>query len=28
MTVIFTPPDGVQTAAVAELLPHSFGPFV
>jgi cytidine deaminase len=28
MTVIFTTPDGVRESTVAELLPHSFGPFV
>ena len=28
MTVIFTTPDGPRTTTAAELLPHSFGPFV
>ena len=28
MTVIYTTPDGPAAATVAELLPHSFGPFV
>ena len=28
MTVIFTTPDGTIESTVAELLPHSFGPFV
>jgi cytidine deaminase len=28
MTVIYTTPDGVAASTVAELLPHSFGPFV
>jgi cytidine deaminase len=28
MTVIYMTPDGPATATVAELLPHSFGPFV
>ncbi len=28
MTVIYTTPDGPAAATIAELLPHSFGPFV
>ena len=28
MTVIYTTPEGVAQATVAELLPHHFGPFV
>jgi cytidine deaminase len=28
MTVIFTTPEGTHTTTAAELLPHSFGPFV
>lgn len=28
MTVVFTAPDGPVTTTVAELLPHSFNPFV